>query len=119
MLRLQSKRIELMFVTLDKSSGYHETVNYHDYAISPSRFHWQTQNSAAPETPVGKQYLASPGNGWTFQLFVRTNRDAPYTACGPATLAESTGARPMNIIWELTTPLSARLFREFSILRGA
>ena len=118
-LRLRNRRVELMFVTLDKSSGYHETVNYHDYAISPSRFHWQTQNSAAPDTPVGKQYLSSPSNGWTFQLFVRANGDAPYVACGPVTLVESTGARPMNIIWELTTPLPARLFREFSILRGA
>ena len=118
-LRLRDRRIELMFVTLDKSSGYHETVNYHDYAISPNRFHWQTQNSAAPDTPVGKQYLSSPSNGWTFQLFVRANRDAPYVACGPVTLVESSGARPMNIIWELTTALPARLFREFSILRGA
>src|SRR5690606_11770981 len=48
-LRLKDQRVELMFVTLDKSSGYHETVNYHDYAISPSLFHWQTQNSAGPE----------------------------------------------------------------------
>lgn len=118
-LRLQDQRIELMFVTLDKSSGYHETVNYHDYAISPSLFHWQTQNSAAPETPVGKQYLASPGNGWRFQLFVRASKKSPYVACGPATLVESTGARPMNITWELATPLPARRFREFTILRGA
>ncbi|MEO6518313.1 MAG: DUF3427 domain-containing protein [Pseudoxanthomonas sp.] len=117
-LRLTDKQIELMFVTLDKSSGYHETVNYHDYAISPSRFHWQTQNSAAPDTPMGKQYLGSPDNGWKFQLFTRTHRDAPYVACGPVTLKESTGSRPMNIVWELATPLTARLFRDFSILRG-
>ena len=118
-LRLKEERIELMFVTLDKSSGYHETVNYHDYAMSPSRFHWQSQNSAAPETPIGQQYLASPGNGWRFQLFVRANRNAPFIACGPVTLVESTGARPMNIVWQLETPLPARRFREFSVLRGA
>jgi len=107
-----------MFVTLDKSSGYHETVNYQDYAISPGRFHWQTQNSAAPDTPMGKQYLGSPGNGWKYQLFIRAHRDAPYVACGPVTLKESAGARPMNMVWELT-PLSARLSRQFSILRGS
>lgn len=118
-LRLREQRIELMFVTLDKSSGYHETVNYHDYAMSPSRFHWQSQNSAAPETPIGQQYLGSPGNGWRFQLFVRANRSAPFIACGPVTLVESTGARPMNIVWQLETPLPARRFREFSVLRGA
>ena len=119
MLRLKAQRIELMFVTLDKSSGYHETVNYHDYAMSPSRFHWQSQNSAAPETPIGQQYLTSPGNGWSFQLFVRADRKSPFIACGPVTLVESNGARPMNIVWQLETPLPARRFREFSVLRGA
>lgn len=118
-LRLKEQRIELMFVTLDKSSGYHETVNYHDYAMSPSRFHWQSQNSAAPETPIGQQYLASPSNGWRFQLFVRADRKSPFIACGPVTLLESTGARPMNIVWQLETALPARRFREFSVLRGA
>ncbi|RYG96689.1 MAG: DUF3427 domain-containing protein, partial [Alphaproteobacteria bacterium] len=118
-LRLREKRLELMFVTLDKSSGYHETVNYHDYAISPARFHWQTQNSAGPSTPAGKQYTDSPGNGWVFQMFVRASRETPFIACGPVTLVSTTGARPMNIIWEFATALPARLFREFSILRGA
>lgn len=118
-LRLKAQRIELLFVTLDKSSGYHATVNYHDYAMSPSRFHWQSQNSAAPETPIGQQYLVSPGNGWHFQLFVRADRASPFIACGPVTLAESSGARPMNIVWQLEIPLSARRFREFSVLRGA
>lgn len=117
-LRLRERKVELMFVTLDKSSGYHDTVNYHDYAISPSRFHWQTQNSATPETAAGKQYLGSPANGWAFQLFVRANRNAAYVACGLVTLAEASGSRPMSIIWKLATPMSARLFREFSVLRG-
>ncbi len=118
-LRLTDRRIELMFVTLDKSSGFHETINFRDYAISPDRFHWQTQNSASPATSMGQQYLASPSNGWTFQLFVRTNLDSPFIACGPVTLLESSGASPMNIIWQLDTALSARLFREFSVLRGS
>lgn len=117
-LRLRDQRIEFMFVTLDKSSGYHETVNYHDYAISPDRFHWQTQNSAAPDTAAGKQYLRSPDNGWSFQLFVRSDSGTPFIACGPVSLIESSGARPMNIVWQLGTPLPARLFRDFSVLRG-
>ena len=112
------QRIELLFVTLEKSSGFHETINFQDCAISPNRFHWQTQNSASPETPIGKQYLASPGNEWTFQLFVRTHPDSAFVACGPVRLLECSGASPMNSIWQLDTPLPARLFREFSVLRG-
>ena len=118
-LALHEERTELLLVTLDKSSGYHDTINYHDYAISPSRFHWQTQNSAGPDTRAGQRYLQSPGNGWQFQLFVRADRGSAYVACGPVTLVQCNGDRPMDIIWELAYPLGAARFREFSILRGA
>lgn len=117
-LRLPDRQIELMFVTLDKSSGYHEGISYHDYAISPSRFHWQSQNSASPFTAAGRRYLHSAEAGWTFQLFVRTDPESPYVACGPVRLIEAHGEKPMNILWQLEQPLTARLFQQFSVLRG-
>lgn len=118
--RLTEKKIELMFVTLDKRSGFHETIAYHDYALSHDLFHWQSQNSAAPTTRIGKQYIDSVGdrpNGWTFQLFVRVDQDNPYLACGPATFEASHGDRPMNITWKLSVPLPAAAFSQFSVLR--
>ena len=81
-LPLQNQRIELLFVTLDKREGFHSAVAYHDYAISPERFHWQTQNSAGPETKAGLRYLESPANGWRFQLLVRETRDDSFVALG-------------------------------------
>jgi hypothetical protein len=36
-LALQSRKTELLFVTLDKSEGYHDRIAYHDYAISTER----------------------------------------------------------------------------------
>lgn len=119
MLALQDRKIELLFVTLDKREGYHEQIAYHDYAISAERFHWQSQNSAGPETTAGRRYLESPENGWRFQLFVRTAKKAPYRACGPVTLEQAQGAKPMSIHWRLQVPLPIHLFQEFSILRGA
>lgn len=118
-LPLHEQRIELLLVTLDKSSGYHDAINYHDYAISPSRFHWQTQNSAGPDTRAGQRYAESPGNGWQFQLFVRADHGSAYVACGPVALVQCRGDRPMDIIWELAYPLGAARFREFSVLRSA
>ena len=117
-LPLHSRKTELLFVTLDKSEGYHDRIAYHDYAISAERFHWQSQNSAAPDTPVGRRYLESPANGWQFQLFVRSRKGDAYRACGPVALESAEGDRPMSIIWKLQTPLPAHLFREFSVLRG-
>lgn len=118
-LALPERRTELLFVTLDKREGYHQRIAYHDYAISAERFHWQTQNSAGPDTKVGQRYLESPDNGWQFQLFVRQTRKDPYRACGPVTLLQAEGNRPMSIHWKLAVPLPARLFQAFSVLRDA
>jgi hypothetical protein len=118
-LPLTSRKTELLFVTLDKSEGYHDRIAYHDYAISAERFHWQTQNSAGPDTPGGRRYLESSTNGWQFQLFVRPRKGDAYRACGRVMLDSAEGDRPMSIVWQLQTPLPARLFREFSVLRGA
>lgn len=117
-LSLLSRKTELLFVTLDKSEGYHDRIAYHDYAISAERFHWQSQNSAGPDTPGGRRYVESATNGWQFQLFVRPRKGEAYRACGPVTLESAEGDRPMSIVWRLQTPLPARLFREFSVLRG-
>jgi superfamily II DNA or RNA helicase/HKD family nuclease len=117
-LALQKRKAELLFVTLDKSEGYHERISYRDYAISTELFHWQSQNSASPETPAGKRYLESPANGWSFQLFARRTKGSSYRACGPVVLQNSEGAKPMSIVWKLQVPLPPRMFSEFSILRG-
>ena len=118
-LPLTSRKTELLFVTLDKSEGYHDRIAYRDYAISAERFHRQTQNSAGPDTPGGQRYLESSTNGWQFQLFARPRKGDAYRACGRVTLESAEGDRPMSIVWNLQTPLPARLFREFSVLRGA
>jgi superfamily II DNA or RNA helicase len=117
-LALRDRKTELLFVTLDKTQGYHQRIAYHDYAISAERFHWQTQNSAGPDTLVGRRYLEGHAEGWQFQLFVRPQRGDAYRACGPVTLQSAEGDRPMTIVWQLNSPLPIRLFREFSVLRG-
>ncbi|WP_141565374.1 DUF3427 domain-containing protein, partial [Ectothiorhodospira sp. PHS-1] len=99
-LPLKDRKIELLFVTLDKREGYHERIAYHDYAISTERFHWQSQNAAGPNTTAGCRYLESPGNGWRFQLFVRVAKRDPYHACGPVTLEGAEGEKPMSIHWK-------------------
>lgn len=117
-LPLPNRKTELLFVTLDKSEGYHDRIAYHDYAISAERFHWQTQNSAGPDTNSGRRYLESPGNGWQFQLFIRVRKNDAYRACGRVQLEQAEGDRPMSLVWRLESPLPIRLFREFSVLRG-
>ena len=107
-----------MFVTLDKAEGYHDRISYHDYAISPEIFHWQTQNNAGPDTPAGRRYIESPENGWRFFLFVRENKEAAYCAIGSATKVHIEGDRPMSLHWKLDVALPMELFRAFSVLRA-
>lgn len=118
MLRLAEQKIELMFVTLDKSKGFHADISYRDYAVSPSVFHWQTQNSTRPGSAVGRQYLESPGNGWRYFLFVREGADDAYHALGQAIQAGITGSAPMSINWELVQPMEMALFQRLSVLRA-
>lgn len=121
-LRLKERKTELLFVTLDKRSGYHDAIAYHDYALSHALFHWQTQNSCSPQSAAGQRYLQSVGkerNGWQFQLFVRTDQDSAYLACGPVVLNDAHGSQPMNITWQLEKTLPAAAFAQFSILRAA
>ena len=117
-LALQNRKVELLFVTLDKSEGFHDRIAYRDYAISTERFHWQSQNSAGPGTPAGRRYLESPDNGWSFQLFVRRSKGDSYQACGPVTIEKAEGEKPMSIEWRFGVSLPVRLFQEFSVLRG-
>lgn len=117
-LPLAEEKIELLFVTLDKSEGFQESVQYKDYAISPELFHWQTQNRAGPNNNSGRRYTESVTNGWRFQLFVREDREAAYCALGPVSLVSHEGDRPISITWRLEQPLTAELFRKFSVLRG-
>lgn len=117
-LALPEHKTELLFVTLDKRDGFNERIAYHDYAISPELFHWQSQNSAGPDTPAGRRYCESPGNGWTFQLFVREVRGDAYRALGPVTLERWEGDRPLSITWRLDRVLPVRLFRRYSVLRA-
>ncbi|MCC7054970.1 MAG: DUF3427 domain-containing protein [Gemmatimonadaceae bacterium] len=120
-LNLPDAKLQLLFVTLDKSDGFHDRIAYHDYAVSVSRFHWQTQNSAGPRTETGRRYLESQENGWRFLLFVRETPEHAFFSCGTARLvseADVSGEKPMNIVWTLDTQLPVHAFRAFCAIRG-
>ena len=122
-LALSEYKMELMFVTLDKSSGFAERVQYHDFAISPTLFHWQSQNVAGSKNPTGRRYFESVGdadpNGWRFFLFVRENQDTAYASLGEAVLIKAEGEKPISITWQLKNAMPIELFRHFSILKSA
>lgn len=116
-LKLEGEQRELLFVTLDKSGkSFSPTTRYRDYAISPERFHWETQATASVRRS-GRRYVESPGNGWAFFLFVRTDPDARFAFLGPVTYESHTGDQPIAITWRLATPMPAVLYERYATLR--
>lgn len=118
LLRLEAQQREILFVTLDKSGrSFSPTTRYRDYAISPDRFHWETQSTASIDRPSGRRYVESPENGWSFFLFVRTRPREPFSFLGPAVRDSHSGDRPIAITWRLEHPMPAALFDRYASLR--
>ena len=109
---------DLLFVTLEKAeSHYSPTTLYKDYAISPSRFHWESQSTTREGSETGQRYINHERQGTNVLLFVRErnkdgDRTQAYTFLGPARYLEHSGEQPMAIQWELALPMPARFFSE-------
>ena len=117
---------DLHFITLEKSDKeYSPTTLYNDYAISPTRFHWETVSNCHPDTDVGRRYIKTTRGGRDRSLlFVRQRRkDArgetmPYVLLGEAYYAGHRGSRPMQIEWDLERAMPIGFFQETKIAAG-
>lgn len=99
---------ELLFINLKKSEeDFSPTTMYEDYAINEKIFHWQSQNASHPESGKGLSYIEHEKIGKRIVLFIREqSKDENgltmgFVFAGNARFIEHSGARPMNIKWEL------------------
>jgi hypothetical protein len=120
----QALNTELLFINLIKSEeNFSPTTMYDDYAINEILFHWQSQNSAGPDTPKGLSYIKHQEDDKIILLFVREkNKDEygnsmGYVFVGEGVLKEHYGAKPMSIKWELNEPLPHYLWKDAAKLR--
>ncbi|MGX1113942.1 superfamily II DNA or RNA helicase [Pseudoalteromonas sp. MBR-15] len=118
-LEFKEQNLELLFVTLNKcEKTYSPTTLYHDYAISPTLFHWQTQNSARPEHGRGLSYIQHQQTGKTILLFVReqskdeNGRTMGFVNYGEVKYQSHSGSQPMNITWELVSTMPNEMWHE-------
>lgn len=119
-----SMNTELLFITLNKSEeDYSPTTMYDDYAINETLFHWQSQNSASPETTKGKSYIEHKEKGKRIMLFVREKdkdefkKTMGYVFLGEGNIIDYYGAKPMSIVWELNEPIPSFLWNDVAKLR--
>ncbi|CAN5662017.1 DUF3427 domain-containing protein [soil metagenome] len=118
-VNLETKNSELLLITLEKSEeNYSPTTMYNDYAISEIIFHWQSQNSAKPESGKGLSYINHQINNKSILLFIReknTNEfgnTMAYVFLGISKYKEHYGSKPMNINWELNEPMPPYLWKD-------
>ncbi len=116
----KSSQTDLLFVTLDKSSKtFSPTTSYHDYAISDTLFHWESQSTTRADSPTGQRYINQGQTGTKVALFVRRSkttgdgRTRAYLFAGLVDYVSHKGERPIAITWRLREPLPGDVFAEF------
>ena len=121
----KSTNTDLFFVTLEKSEkDFSPMTRYADYPISPTLFHWESQNSTSPNTASGRRYIEQSTRKSNVLLFVRErNRDSrglalPFHCLGRIFYKRHESERPMKIIWELERPMPGWLFQAGKAVAG-
>ncbi len=117
---IETSNTEIFFVTLDKSEkSFSPSTRYEDFALSPTRFHWQSQSTTAENSSTGQRYTRQRENGARFLLFVRPKKGDPFLFLGPLRYVSHSGSRPMSIYWDLDHPMPAWFFEICASLRAA
>jgi len=110
----EATNTDALMVTLTKDEkDFSPTTRYHDYALSPTLFHWESQNSTSPTSGVGLRYRQHRERGSHVLLFVRRfkNTDSggpqPWTLLGSVDFQSYEGSKPMAVVWQVRTPIPA------------
>jgi superfamily II DNA or RNA helicase len=116
---------DVLFVTLEKSDAeYSATTRYQDYPLSPTLFHWESQNATSSTSETGRRYMEHRDRGSDVLLFVRSRKKddrgqtAPYVCLGRAGYLRHESERPMRITWVLERPMPPELFQSSKVAAG-
>ncbi|MFJ2718070.1 DUF3427 domain-containing protein [Streptomyces sp. NPDC087437] len=111
---IEELQTDALLITLEKNEkDFSPTVRYKDYALSPTLFHWESQNSTAESSRTGLRYRQHEQRGSHVLLFMRRYKNTdigkpePWMLLGPATYQSHTGSKPMAITWRLKHDLPA------------
>ncbi|MBZ9644127.1 DUF3427 domain-containing protein [Streptomyces sp. PSKA30] len=118
-------RTDALLITLEKNErDFSPSVRYKDYAISPTRFHWESQGNTPENSPTGLRYQRHAQQGSHVLLFLRRykrnaiGKSEPWMFLGPATYVKHTGSKPMAITWDLQHELPADVWTYSAIAAG-
>ncbi|MEV4338421.1 DUF3427 domain-containing protein [Streptomyces sp. NPDC049590] len=122
---VEELQTDALLITLEKNEkDFSPTVRYKDYALSPTLFHWESQNATAADSSTGMRYREHVERGSEVLLFMRrykstdTGKPHPWMLLGPATYETHTGSKPMAITWRLKHELPADVWT-YSAITGS
>ncbi|MFD1669048.1 DUF3427 domain-containing protein [Streptomyces sp. SID7804] len=110
----ESIKTDALLITLEKDEkDFSPQTRYHDFALSETQFHWESQNTTSDTSPTGLRYQQHAAQGSHVLLFVRRYKTTdlggaqPWMLLGPAEYEKHQGSKPMAITWKLQHPLPA------------
>ncbi|MFD5447237.1 DUF3427 domain-containing protein [Streptomyces sp. NPDC127100] len=111
---VEELQTDALLITQEKNEkDFSPTVRYKDYALSPTLYHWESQNATAADSRTGLRYQQHAQRGSHVLLFMRRYKNTdigkpqPWMLLGPATYQSHTGSKPMAITWRLGHQLPA------------
>ncbi|MFN8075787.1 MAG: DUF3427 domain-containing protein [Kineosporiaceae bacterium] len=104
-------------------SGYSPSTMYRDYAISPTRIHWESPASLRTDSPAAVRYRTHAAHGRHVLLFAREAKTGPLGALplmflGTARYVSDRGELPVSFTWDLERPLPAQMLVQSQLLTG-
>ncbi|MCX5369658.1 DEAD/DEAH box helicase [Streptomyces sp. NBC_00103] len=121
----ESIKTDGLLITLDKDEkDFSPQTRYHDYALSETLFHWESQNQTSATSPTGLRYQHHAVDGSHVLLFVRRYKNTdigtsqPWMLLGPAEYVDHAGSKPMAITWRLKEPIPADVWTYSAIAAG-
>ncbi|WP_371538107.1 DUF3427 domain-containing protein [Streptomyces sp. NBC_00466] len=121
----ESIQTDALLITIDKDEkDFSPQTRYRDYALSETRFHWESQNQTSDTSPTGLRYQNHVANGSHVLLFTRRYKSTdiggaqPWMLLGPATYVEHRGSRPMAITWDLKHKIPADVWSYAMVAAG-
>lgn len=111
--------VDVFLSTLKKSdSDFSPTTMYRDFPMSPTLFHWESQNATSTSSPTGLRYLNGTS---TVLLFARHEKDGdfgtePFLFLGPGRYVRHEGEKPIAIVWRLEHALPADFLAESGVV---
>ncbi|WP_405925343.1 DUF3427 domain-containing protein [Streptomyces sp. NBC_00035] len=121
----ESAKTDALLITLDKDEkDFSPQTRYHDYALSETLFHWESQNQVSETSATGVRYQHHVVRGSHVLLFVRRYKTTdiggaqPWMLLGPAEYVDHKGSNPMAIKWRLAHEIPADVWTYSAIAAG-